>query len=59
MRLYFSGGAGIADTPEGLVPKRKPMIMPSFFKIDDKDTRDRILVFLNKTKKKQHIKKTQ
>lgn len=30
MRIYFSGGGGLNDTPEALVPHLKPHIMLTF-----------------------------
>lgn len=30
MRIYFSGGGGLKDTPEVIIPKQKPHIMLTF-----------------------------
>jgi len=47
MRIYFSGGGGVSDVPEALVPERKPHIMLTFFTIDENRTRDRLKAHLS------------
>ena len=38
MRIYFSGGGGLVDTPEVLIPERKPHIMLTFHQLHDRQT---------------------
>lgn len=46
MRIYFSGGGGVSDVPEALVPARKPHVMLTFYTIDENRTRDRLKAHL-------------
>lgn len=54
MRIYFSGGGGLKDTPEVLIPEHKPHIMLTFHNIKQKQsaTIDRLKVYLARKKKK-------
>lgn len=57
MRIYFSGGGGLTDTPEVLIPKERPHIMLTFHNINQKQsaTIDRLKAYL---KRKRAQKKT-
>lgn len=53
MRIYFSGGGGLVDTPEALIPERKPHIMLTFHNINLKQsaTTDRLKEYLKRKKR--------
>ena len=38
MRIYFSGGGGLNDTPEVLIPERKPHIMLTFHQLVERQS---------------------
>lgn len=50
MRIYFSGGGGLVDTPEVLIPERKPHIMLTFHQIRQRQrsATDRLKVYLRR-----------
>lgn len=52
MRIYFSGGGGLVDTPEVLIPKRKPHVMLTYHNIHQGQsaTTDRMDEFLKRKK---------
>lgn len=52
MRIYFSGGGGLVDTPEVLIPKRKPHVMLTFHNIHQRQsaTMDRLKAHLRQKK---------
>jgi len=53
MRIYFSGGGGVSDVPEALVPERRPHFMLTFYTIDENRTRDRLKAHLAQKKQKK------
>lgn len=59
MRIYFSGGGGLVDTPEVLVPKRKPHVMLTFHNIHQKQsaTIDRLKAYLKRKKHESQSRK--
>lgn len=50
MRIYFSGGGGLVDTPEVLIPERKPHVMLTFHTINlgQRATKDRLKAYLKR-----------
>jgi hypothetical protein len=52
MRIYFSGGGGLVDTPEVLIPKQKPHVMLTFHNIHQQQsaTIDRLKEYLKRKK---------
>ena len=53
MRIYFSGGNGTTNTPEGLIPELKPHIMPTFHNLypkEEKSTTMRVEVYTKRIK---------
>jgi len=54
MRIYFSGGGGLVDTPEALIPKERPHIMLTFHNIAQRQsaTTDRLKAYLRRKKKR-------
>lgn len=59
MRIYFSGGGGLVDTPEVLIPERRPHIMLTFHNIEKKETgtTDRLKVYLKRKKNENQQRK--
>jgi|KBSSwiStaDraftv2_1062776.scaffolds.fasta_scaffold850567_2 hypothetical protein len=59
MRIYFSGGGGLVDTPEVLLPDRKPHIMLTFHQISQKQTAttDRLKAYLKRKKNENKQRK--
>lgn len=53
MRIYFSGGGGLKDTPEVLIPHRKPHVMLTYHNIhlNQKSTTVRLDEHLKQRKK--------
>lgn len=56
MRIYFSGGGGLVDTPEVLIPQRRPHIMLTFHQLHQRQSSamDRLKAYL---KQKPHENK--
>jgi hypothetical protein len=54
MRIYFSGGGGLVDVPEVLIPEKKPHVMLTFHNIYQRQsaTMDRLKAYLKRKKKK-------
>ncbi len=52
MRIYFSGGGGLVDTPEVLIPKLKPHVMLTFHNLKDKQKSavSRLQVYIKRKK---------
>lgn len=52
MRIYFSGGGGLIDTPEVLIPEKKPHVMLTFHNINQKQsaTTDRLKAYIKRKK---------
>lgn len=55
MRIYFSGGGGLTDTPEVLIPKRRPHVMLTFHNIHQRQsaTTDRLKAYLKRKRKEK------
>lgn len=52
MRIYFSGGGGLKDTPEVVIPKKKPHVMLTFHQLHERQSSatDRLKVYLQRKK---------
>ena len=52
MRIYFSGGGGLVDTPEVIIPDRKPHIMLTFHQLYERQasSTDRLKAYLKRKK---------
>jgi len=48
MRIYFSGGRGLTNTPEVLIPRRKPHVMLTFIDMQNNGTLNRFNVYLSR-----------
>ena len=59
MRIYFSGGGGLKETPEVLTPERKPHIMLTFFDLDKRQSSavDRLKAHLRNKKRNETRKR--
>lgn len=53
MRIYFSGGGGLKDTPEALIPELGPHVMLTFHTISTKQASamDRLHAYLSGKKR--------
>lgn len=53
MRIFFSGGGGLKDTPEALIPELRPHVMLTFHTLHQRQSSgtDRLKAFLNRKKK--------
>lgn len=52
MRIYFSGGGGLVDTPEVLIPRRRPHVMLTYHNIHQNQsaTIERMEAYLKRKK---------
>lgn len=57
MRIYFSGGGGLKDTPEVLIPHEGPHVMLTFHTLNEKQSSatDRLKAFLRRGKKPTEV----
>ena len=55
MRIYLSGGGGLVDTPEVLIPERKPHVMLTYhlIRLKSKGTTIRLKAHIHGKKKRQ------
>lgn len=53
MRIYFSGGGGLKDTPEVLIPECGPHVMLTFHTLNKRETSatSRLFAFLKRGKR--------
>lgn len=55
MRIYFSGGGGLKDTPEALIPEQRPHVMLTYHNIfqNQSATIKRLEEYLKRENKKK------
>jgi hypothetical protein len=59
MKIYFSGGTGLKETPEALIKDRRPHIMLTFHTLSEGDSGavDRLKAYIRRKEKEKHENK--